>query len=227
LCKGLKQRNHEAALQLFEQAIAKDPRLAEAHERYAMSLFALKRFREGAAVARRGLARLPDDPGIRAALGMNLFRLGRRKEAHAHLGPAAKALPTRFEIQAATAACCLEVEDYPCAARALKNFLKHRPAKLARADFQFKAQLGKALVRDGQLEQADRVLQQVLRRHPDHVTARLAMGELYLRRAECAKAVAVFERLVREPAGGQEAQRGLERARQCAGRGGDADADAR
>lgn len=200
----LKRGNHKAAHASFEKAIAKDPRLAEAYERYSMSLFSLKKYREGSAVARRGLTQLPDSAPIKAALGMNLFRLGQRKEARTYLKPAVSGMPTRFEVQAAAATCCLDMEDYPCAIDALKNFLSYRPSKLAKRDFTFKALLGKSLLKDGQLKEAKQVLQQVLRRHPNDVTARLAMAEVHLTEGDCSRAVAGFERLLREKQGGKE-----------------------
>jgi tetratricopeptide (TPR) repeat protein len=210
-----KRGKADEAAALYRKAIQLDPRLFEAYERLSMNLFARKRFSEGERLVRKGLDLMPDNEALKAQLGMHLYKMGKAKEAHKLLKGGIAAFPSRFEIQATASQCCLAVEDYSCAVKGLRNFLAHRPKALASRDHLILTMMGSAYLRKGDLRDARRVLNKVLRKRPDHVPARLAMAEVLLESGDCSRAVAAFEAIRSKAKGGKGFHLLLGRAYLC------------
>jgi tetratricopeptide (TPR) repeat protein len=195
---AVKAGRYDEGIARFRQAIAKDATHAQAYAQLSMTLLIKKRYAEGVKVARDGLRQVPGDLAIGGSLGMNLYKLGRRKEAHKHLQGAVGALTTEFAVQYTAAKCCLELGDNACAVDALSNYLDHRPSRLAKQDYKIRTLLGTALLRKGDLDAAGKTLRQVLRSKPGYDQARLEMAAVYLKKGDCSRAVATYEQLLRK-----------------------------
>lgn len=194
----VKLKNFKDADELYKRAIAMDPSFVKAYERYSMSLFAQKKYQQGADVAFNGLNQLPGNDSLKAMLGMHLFKMRKIKEAYEALKNTVNTHPSRFEIQAPTAQCCYLVEDFECTVAALQNYLTSRPTSLAKGDYKFQVLQATAHLKLKQYNRSKKLLEKVLKAKPDYRPARSKMAEVLLAKGDCSRAVAAYERLYRE-----------------------------
>lgn len=189
----LAQGRLKAAEKHYRDAILNNPKLVKVFQRYTLFLHAQGRFDDGIRLLKLGIKLNPRSVELKAFLGMELCRVGRTKEAYG-LFKASDVTENRYEIQAIVAQCALTVENYSAAVKAIRNYLKHRPATLKRIDRMIRVHLATALMLSGEPDRAEKELRAVLNQEPGHRSAQIAWAELKLERGRCIKALATFNR---------------------------------
>jgi protein O-GlcNAc transferase len=213
--------DQETALRHFAKAIQLDPNFAEAYGALAWNFFALRRFRDAEAVARRALAIKSELAEVRFTLGRALAGQGRLGEAASVLREVVAALPKDAMAQLHLAST---MED-PAEAvvvyrralaldasltaihRMLGEALRRaegdaaalpplrRAVELVPGDADAWAELGAALMRTDRAEAA-RCLERALAADARHIAALTRRIDLLQSDGDFAGAAATFERLV-------------------------------
>ncbi len=90
---ALREGRMEDAVASYERALALDPAFAPAYVNLADARRLERRDAEGEALLRRGLGKIPEDPGLHHALGLLLVRRGEKPAALAELAEAVRLAP--------------------------------------------------------------------------------------------------------------------------------------
>lgn len=200
----------EAALPYLHEAAALQPQEARYALEEAAALDALQRYDQAEDALRQALTRLPDDPGLLAAIGQVLLRRGRTAEAAAILVPLAPRIRSHpdagFACQALTATAevlALRGELLP-AERMLKDALARRSPLGSPATWALRehARLGLAqvLLFQRRASEAEAALRQGLKEVPGSAGLRLALARLLSTTGRSEESALLLEALVADAA---------------------------
>ncbi|GAB4236730.1 MAG: hypothetical protein Kow00109_10410 [Acidobacteriota bacterium] len=184
--------------------------LGEVYAAWATHLFREERTLESLATARKARQWAPESPDVRHVLGIAYFGLRQDSDARRELEEAVRLAPERADYWYDLALVCLRLEDLEGAERALQRVLALRP-ELAMAHLllgrvyhnqsrtesalqEFAAaerlapklrslhyHIGFAYKAMGDNERAIGELEKEVAFHPDHIPARMELGELYVK----------------------------------------------
>jgi tetratricopeptide (TPR) repeat protein len=136
----------------------------------------------------RVLAIEPQNHRVRYALAEMYRETGQWVQAEAEYRRAIEAQPDFVEAHIGQGDVSLAMELYSRAIAAYRRALELRPASLT-----LRLKLAAAYLKDGQLAQAQPLLQEVLGREPDNATALTLLGDLLLAQGDTAGAIARYE----------------------------------
>lgn len=157
----------------YEQAIALNPRFAEAYSPLAQLLITTDQPRDAIGVCRRGLSLTPGDPMLHYAHGMALVRVGESKGAIEALGAAVRLQPAHAPARSALAKALVATGRARDAVPHAEAAVRHAP-HLADAHYC----LGMALRDLQRFPEAAAAFEAALRAASDHAPAREALARL-------------------------------------------------
>lgn len=179
------------AVDLYRQAIRRDPRAAEAHNNLGCAFLALHRLEEAVAAFSRAVELRPEYVEALDSLGVALAELGRHAEAIGYYERALAADPAAFRSAFHLGNALLALDRLPPARAAFERALALAP------DFAPAHNgLGAALARLGESEPAAAAFRAALALDPTSGDAACNLGRVLLESGEVGEAAGWFERAV-------------------------------
>ncbi|MSP63280.1 MAG: tetratricopeptide repeat protein [Myxococcales bacterium] len=189
---------YDEAAPLYEKVTAINPGRAEPWVKRAVILYRKKQYTDAVKLLRAAQSTLPSDLGIKAQLGLSLYRGGAPEMAVAMMEEVVAQKPEMPELQLQLALHYVKLGDGKRAVAAIEYYFKSRPAEAAREDGQLRPLAGTAYLLNKQYEQAEREFEAVLKQSPNDVVARVSLGQVFTGKGDCQKAITLYERVLAE-----------------------------
>ncbi len=222
----LKQRNYEAAIRCFHQALQIEPNYASAHYNLGLALFESGRPAQAIPEYEAALRVQPASADIRINLATALLKVGRPADARSQLERALKIQPESADVEYDLAIALdrlgqpqAALAHYEAAARlapdsaaiqdSLGRALEHlgrtteaaghfaAAARLQPDNAETHFQTAESLQKQGHLAAAEREYREALRLQPDRATVRFALGNLLARTGRLDGAIAEYREVLR------------------------------
>ena len=184
----------ELAVHKYQEVIRLHPEMIAARANLGIALVALGRYDEAIAQYRAALALAPDDPVVRLDLALAWYKQADFAKAASELETLRRPRPDQRQSLYLLADCYLRLGRNGDAVQLLEPAYQADPADRA-VDYA----LGTALIRTGQLQKGERVINRILK-DGDDPEASLLMGAAELAAGDAAKAAStIAEALHRNP----------------------------
>jgi tetratricopeptide (TPR) repeat protein len=180
----------DAAVALYDKAIAREPKAAVAYARKAEILIRTNHLEDALAVFQAALRAGVDTADFRRRMGMIMERLGRPVDALAQYRLARKADPNNLAVRYLILGVLARTGQVKEAETELKTLLAGDPENAA-----VRYLLATAYAMEGDGPAAEKELQQVLARKPDHAPSKSDLATLWAQRGAN---IAEAEKLARE-----------------------------
>jgi len=182
--------DYDQAVEKYRQLIALRPDVPEIHANLGAALVHLGRFDDAIAQYETALAALPDQMQIRMNLALAYYKAGRIGQAAAEFEKLHASAPAEMRVTLLLADCWLQQGDTG------KVIAMMGPLDADNhGDLTFSFLYGSALIRAGQMERGQEVMDRILR-NGDSAEARVLMATARLRRLDYAGAKADLQRAI-------------------------------
>lgn len=177
------------AVALYQQAIRRDPKVAEAHNNLGCALLVLGRLPEAVAALERAVALRPDYAEALDSLGVGVAELGRHVEAAGYYERALAADPAAFRSAFHLGNALLALDRLPEARAAFERALALEPGYAPAHNG-----LGAVFARLGDADAAEAAFRAALAHDPALGDAACNLGRVLLESGSVDEAVGWFER---------------------------------
>ena len=186
------------AAPLYERAITLNPSRGEAWIKRAVIHYKQRQYNEAVQLLRRGQQAVPGDLGIKAQLGLSLYRSGAQDVAVGLLEEVVAARPGMPDVQLQLATHYVRVGDGKKAVTAIEAYGRARTGEAPDPETQIQIRLiaGSAYLLNRQHPEAEREFDAVLKLRPGDEVARLSLGQVFAARGDCSQAITIYERLL-------------------------------
>ncbi|MBK9035677.1 MAG: tetratricopeptide repeat protein [Myxococcales bacterium] len=187
------------AAKALDQALALNPRRIEAYVLRAAVYAARGEAARGVELMRKARALAPDNDDVAIALGTQLMLAGDVAEGVPLLEAAAARVPDRYEAHALLGHHYADRARWRDAVVALEAYRRTRPAGMATEDDRHALDLAEAYLRTRKAEPARAMYEDLARRHPTWMTARLGLAWATAA-VDCRRARPLLAKLADDPA---------------------------
>jgi tetratricopeptide (TPR) repeat protein len=197
--RAFADKKFDDALSLYEKVTAINPSRPEPWSKRGRILVGEKKYNDAVKLMRQAQQSLPNDPGIKGVLGLALYQTGAKDLAVGMMEEVVAASPAGYpELQVILGQFYLGRGDGKRAATAFEAYLKTRAEEAAAADGAVRMKLGRAYLLNHQYQEAESLYEGLLKTNPNDKAARAGLGDVFVGKGECSKAITIFERLLPE-----------------------------